>query len=158
MKRNILTALVFAATLPTLAFAGTDCPMMGGGAGDGLGAGFGAGPAGFHQAGPDRGPMFADLELTREQKQQVRKLMAGEMKARHGITRRYLDKLPEADKAAMKKEMDDSRDKTQTAIRALLTPEQQKTFDEHQKEMDARRKEFDEFLKWKASQAAPKAQ
>ena len=45
------------------------------------------------------------------------------------LTQRYLDKLPEADKKALESERKASRDKQQSAIRAVLTPEQQKTFD-----------------------------
>lgn len=127
--RKTLTALLFAATLPALAMAMPD-----------------GGPR-QHERGPD---MFKELNLSKEQRQEVRKLMGDEMKSRHDITRRYLDKLPEAEKQAMKKDLDKARDEHHKALRALLNPEQQKAFDEHQKKMEARRAEMEEFKAWKA--------
>lgn len=127
--RKTLTALLFAATLPTLAMAMPD-----------------GGPR-PHERGPE---MFKELNLSKEQRQEVRKLMGDEMKSRHDITRRYLDKLPEAEKQAMKKDLDKARDEHHKALRALLNPEQQKAFDERQKKMEARRAEMEEFKAWKA--------
>ena len=76
--RKTLTALLLAATLPTLAFA---MPM--------------------HDGGPrhhDRGhSMFKELNLSKEQRQEFRKLMGEQMKTHRDITKRYLDKLPEAE-------------------------------------------------------------
>ena len=129
--RKTLTALLFAATLPTLAFA---MPM--------------------HDGGPrhhDRGhSMFKELNLSKEQRQEFRKLMGEQMKTHRDITKRYLDKLPEAEKQAMKKELDKARADQHKALRDLLNPEQQKAFDEHQKKMEARRAEMAEFKAWKA--------
>ena len=48
-------------------------------------------------------------------------------------------------------------DKTQSDIRALLKPDQQKRFDEMQKKRVERQAEMKEFKEWKAQQA-PKAQ
>ncbi|VXC62238.1 Protein refolding chaperone Spy/CpxP family [Pseudomonas sp. 8Z] len=127
--RKTLTALLFVATLPTLAMAMPE-----------------GGPR-PHERGPE---MFKELNLSKEQRQEVRKLMGEQMKSRHDITRRYLDKLPEAEKQAMKKDLDKAREDNQKALRALLNPEQQKAFDEHQKKMEARRAEMKEFKAWKA--------
>ncbi|TRO15825.1 periplasmic heavy metal sensor [Ectopseudomonas mendocina] len=129
--RKTITALLLAATLPTLAFA---MPMQDGGP--------------RHH---DRGPgMFKELNLSKEQRQEFRKLMGDQMKTHRDITKRYLDKLPEAEKQAMKKELDKARADQHKALRDLLNPEQQKAFDEHQKKMEARRAEMAEFKAWKA--------
>ncbi|SDA59747.1 protein refolding chaperone Spy/CpxP family [Pseudomonas sp. NFPP33] len=129
--RKTLTALLLAATLPTLAFA---MPMQDGGP--------------RHH---DRGQgMFKELNLSKEQRQEFRKLMGEQMKTHRDITKRYLDKLPEAEKQAMKKELDKARADQHKALRDLLNPEQQKAFDEHQKKMEARRAEMAEFKAWKA--------
>ena len=129
--RKTLTALLLAATLPTLAFA---MPMQDGG------------PR-HHDRG--RG-MFKELNLSKEQRQEFRKLMGEQMKTHRDITKRYLDKLPEAEKQAMNKELDKARADQHKALRDLLNPEQQKAFDEHQKKMEARRAEMAEFKAWKA--------
>ena len=129
--RKTLTALLLAATLPTLAFA---MPMQDGGP--------------RHH---DRGHgMLKELNLSKEQRQEFRKLMGEQMKTHRDITKRYLDKLPEAEKQAMKKELDKARADQHKALRDLLNPEQQKAFDEHQKKMEARRAEMAEFKAWKA--------
>lgn len=129
--RKTLTALLLAATLPTLAMA---MPM--------------------HEGGPrhhDRGHgMFKELNLSKEQRQEFRKLMGEQMKSQREITQRYLDKLPEAEKQAMHKDIEKARAEQHKALRDLLNPEQQKAFDEHQKKMAARRAEMAEFKAWKA--------
>ena len=130
--RKSLVALLFAAALPTLAF--------------GM-------PGGMHDGphGGKRAPhMFQDLDLTKEQQREMRKLMGEQMKQRQAITQRYLDKLPEAQRQAMQKDLDASREKTHQSMRALLKPEQQKAFDEGLKKMEEKRAERAEFLKWKA--------
>jgi Spy/CpxP family protein refolding chaperone len=127
--RKTLTALLLAATLPTLAFAMPD-----------------GGPR--HQ--DCHHGMFKELNLSKEQHQEFRKLMGEQMKAHRDITKRYLDKLPEAEKQAMKKELEQARADQHKALRDLLNPEQQKAFDEHQKKMEARRAEMAEFKAWKA--------
>lgn len=135
--RKTLTALLLAAALPTLAIAGP-----------GMGDGYHGQP---HKRGDGyHGHMMRDLDLTREQRQKVGEAMRENMKTQREITQRYLDKLPAADKAAMAKEQEDSRAKQQKAIRDTLTPEQQKKFDEMQKEMEQRRAERAEFEAWKA--------
>ena len=125
--RKTLTALLFAAALPTVAMAMPD-----------------GGPRhdGPHHRG---GPAFHELDLSREQRDQ--------MKQRRDITERYLDKLPAADQKAMKQEMQASRDKTDAAVRNLLKPDQQKKFDELQKERAAKKAEWQEFQAWKAEKA-----
>ncbi|QTF55289.1 Spy/CpxP family protein refolding chaperone [Stutzerimonas frequens] len=130
--RKSLVALFIATALPALAFAM---------------------PGGMHDGphGGKRAPhMFQDLDLTREQQREMRKLMGAQMKQRQAITQRYLDKLPEAERQAMQKDLDASREETHQSMRALLKPEQQKAFDEGLKRMEDKRTERAEFLKWKA--------
>ncbi len=130
--RKSLIALFIATALPALAFAM---------------------PSGMHDGphGGKRAPhMFQDLDLTREQQREMRTLMGEQMKQRQAITQRYLDKLPEAERQAMQKDLDASREKTHQSMRALLKPEQQKAFDEGLKKMEDKRAERAEFLKWKA--------
>ncbi|MGE4407422.1 P pilus assembly/Cpx signaling pathway, periplasmic inhibitor/zinc-resistance associated protein [Pseudomonas sp.] len=130
--RKSLVALLFAAALPTLAFA------MPGGMPDG-------------QPGGKRGPhMFHQLDLSKDQQREMRKLMGEQMKQRHEITQRYLDKLPETERKTMLDELKASQDKTHQSMRGLLKPEQQKAFDEGLKKMADKRAERAEFLKWKA--------
>jgi len=130
--RKTLIALMFAAALPTVAMA-----MPEGGPQHG----------GWHHRGD---APFAQLDLSRDQRQQIGKLMGEQMKNRHDITERYMAKLPAAEQKAMKDELKASHDKTQADIRALLKPDQQKKFDELQKERAARKAEWQEFQAWKA--------
>ncbi|MEJ5865853.1 Spy/CpxP family protein refolding chaperone [Pseudomonas farsensis] len=134
--RKTLIALMFATALPTVAMAMPE-----------------GGPRhdGPHHRG---GAAFAQLDLTRDQRQQVGKLMGEQMKQRRDITQRYLDKLPAADQKAMQDEIKASHDKADGQIRALLKPDQQKKFDELQKERAARKAEWKEFQAWKAEKAA----
>ena len=135
--RKTLTALFIAAALPTFAMAAPAAndlpppPMEGGHM--------------MGQHGPRHGGPMKELDLTREQRQQMGKLMGEQMKARHEITQRYLAKLK-----ALKDELKASHEKTQKDIRALLTPEQQKKFDELQKKREQRKAEWAEFQQWKA--------
>ena len=50
----------------------------------------------------------------------------------------------------MKDEIKASRDKADSQVRALLKPDQQKKFDELQKERAAKKAEWQEFQAWKA--------
>ena len=130
--RKTMTALFLALTLPTLAMAA---------------------PGGDHRPGGERGPgFFHELDLSKDQQHQVRKLMGEQMKADRELTQRYLDKLPAAEKQAMDKERQAARDKQQAAIRALLTPEQQKTFDTQAAKMKERKADREAFEAWKAEQ------
>ncbi|MFJ4396474.1 Spy/CpxP family protein refolding chaperone [Pseudomonas sp. NPDC089396] len=130
--RKTLIALMFAAALPTVAMA-----MPEGGS--------------RHDGPHHRGDApFAQLDLSREQRQEIRKLMGEQMKNRHDITERYMAKLPAAEQKAMKDELKASHDKTESQVRALLKPDQQKKFDELQKEREARKAEWKEFQAWKA--------
>ncbi|MFZ6046396.1 LTXXQ domain protein [Pseudomonas sp. CR3202] len=131
--RKTLIALLLAATLPTLAMAMPE-----------------GGPRHEHGFG---GHMFRELDLTQEQRHEIGKLMREQMKARHEITQRYLDKLPAAEQKAMQDELKAAETKNREAIRAQLKPEQQKTFDEMQKQMEERRAERAEFEAWKAEKA-----
>ncbi|MBC9250034.1 LTXXQ domain protein [Pseudomonas alcaligenes] len=146
--RKTLTALLLAAALPTLAMAS---PAEGP-----------RGPApdcGMAAHGEHRGPgmdMFKDLNLTPEQREQFAKLMHERKDNPREITRKYLDKLPEADKQAMKKELETARQEHDKAIRAILTPEQQKLFDQHKQEREKQRAEREEFEAWKAERDSKK--
>jgi Spy/CpxP family protein refolding chaperone len=143
--RKTLIALMFAAALPTVAMA---APADG--------PGFGPGPDGRPGMHHDRGP-FDKLDLTKEQRQQIGKLMGAQMHDRKELTDKYLAKLSPADQKAMKDELDAKRAKTDSEIRGLLKPEQQKEFDEMKKERAAKMAERAEFEAWKA-QKAQKAQ
>lgn len=133
--RKTLVALLFAATLPAVALA-----MPGSG--------------GMHHDGKHGGQqgshMFGDLDLSREQQRDMRKLMRQQMQSTHEITQRYLDKLPEAERKAMQDELAASKDNTHKQIRGLLDEKQKKQFDEMHERMQAKRAERAEFLKWKA--------
>lgn len=139
--RKTTLAMLFAATLPTLAMA-----MPQGGP-----EGFGPGP-GKGGPGPRGGEPFAQLDLTHEQRTQVGKLMGEERHQQREITKKYLDKLPAADRKAMEDEIKANHDKAQADVRAVLKPEQQKQFDEMKKKEDQHRAEWAEFQAWKAQQ------
>lgn len=142
--RKTLMALMFAAALPTVAMA---MPPEGGPTGGPGGPGF-DGPGMHHRKGP-----LDKLNLTPDQRQQVGKLMADQWRGRSEVNHKYLAKLPAADQKAMKDELDAAHAKTQSDIRALLTPEQQKTFDQMQKDEAQRRADRAEFEAWKAQKA-----
>ena len=130
--RKTLIALMFAAALPTVAMAMPE-----------------GGPR--HDGPHHRGDApFAQLDLSRDQRQQIGKLMGEQMQQRRDITERYMNKLPAAEQKAMKDEIKANHDKTEGQIRALLKPDQQKKFDELQKERAARKAEWQEFQAWKA--------
>lgn len=134
--RKTLTALLFAAVLPSLsavAHAMDD-----------------AGSHPMHGDGPRDGHMMRGFDLTPEQRQKVRSAMREQVETQREITKRYLDKLPAADKAAMQKEQDANREKQQKAVRDVLTPEQQKRYDEMQEELMKRHADREAFEAWKA--------
>ncbi|MEB0105283.1 Spy/CpxP family protein refolding chaperone [Pseudomonas sp. MH9.3] len=152
--RKTLIALMFATALPAVAMAAMP-------EGPGPGAGQMGGPEGHMMGGPgpgaDHGPRgrggpLRELDLTPEQHQQIGRLMREQMEGRRELVKKYLDKMPAADQKAMQDEKDASRKKTQSSIRAVLTPEQQKQFDEIVKKQDQRRAEWREFKAWKAQQ------
>ena len=135
--RKTLIALMFAAALPTVAMA-----MPGG-----------EGPMGPRHGGEHHGrgdAPYSQLDLTREQRQQIGKLMSEQMHERKQLVDKYLEKLPAADQKALKDEIAAKHEKTQKDIRALLKPEQQKRFDEMQKQRAERKAEWKEFKDWKA--------
>jgi protein CpxP len=134
--RKTLTAVLLALTLPTLAMAMPE-----------------GGPRHGGHHGEHGSRMFKELDLSKEQHREIRKLMGEQMQGRHEITKRYLDKLPAAEQKAMQDELKAAKDKQHSAIRALLKPEQQKAFDEHQKKMEERRAERQAFKAWQAEQA-----
>lgn len=147
--RKTLIALMFAAALPTVAMAApAGAP----------GPDFDA--PGMHMDRDHRGPgmhrgpgLLGKLDLSREQRAQIGKLMGEQMHDRRDITKRYLDKLPAADQKAMKDEIAAKKAKTDSEIRAVLKPEQQKQFDEMKRKQDERRAEWAEFKAWKAEKA-----
>lgn len=135
--RKTLIALMFAAALPTVAMA-----MPGG-----------EGPMEPRHGGEHHGrgdAPYSQLDLTREQRQQIGKLMGEQMHERKQLVDKYLEKLPAADQKALKDEIAAKHEKTQKDIRALLKPEQQKRFDEMQKQRAERKAEWKEFKDWKA--------
>ena len=147
--RKTLIAMMFAAALPTVAMA-----APAGGPGPDFDA------PGMHMDRDHRGPgmhrgpgPLGELDLSREQRAQIGKLMGEQMHDRREITKRYLDKLPAADQKAMKDEIAAKKAKTDSEIRAVLKPEQQKQFDEMKKKQDERRAEWAEFKAWKAEKA-----
>ncbi|QLF92496.1 P pilus assembly/Cpx signaling pathway, periplasmic inhibitor/zinc-resistance associated protein [Pseudomonas sp. ABC1] len=135
--RKTLISLLFVAALPTLAMASPE--------------GHPARPFEHHGK-----PPLHQLDLSKEQQKEVRKLIGTQMKNRHEITQRYLDKLPEAERNAFQNELNANRENTDKAIKALLTPEQQKQFAEHQRKQQEKRAEHAEFLKWKAEREQKK--
>jgi Spy/CpxP family protein refolding chaperone len=138
-------ALMFAAALPAVAMAAA--PVDGGPLGGPGGPGF-DGPGMHHHRGP-----FDKLNLTPEQRQQVGKLMGDQWHSRSEITQKYLAKLSPADQKAMKDEIAAKQAKIQSDVRALLTSDQQKTFDQMQKDREQRRADRAEFEAWKAQKA-----
>ncbi|MCK3849260.1 LTXXQ domain protein [Pseudomonas sp. W2Jun17] len=147
--RKTLIALMLAAALPTVAMAMPEGPgPMGGHEGhmmDGPGHGE-HGPRG-------KGGPFSQLDLSKEQREQIRKLMGDQWHARKDLTQKYLDKLPAADQKAMQDEIAAGKQKTQANIRAVLKPDQQKQYDEIVKKQAERRAEWKQFQEWKAQQA-----
>jgi len=133
--RKTLIALMFAAALPTVAMA---MPPQGGPDQGG----------GYHHQSP-----FSQLDLTHEQRQQIGKLWGAQMHNRQAITHKYLAKLPAADQKALQDELTAAHSKTQSDIRALLKPDQQKQFDDIVKKQAQRRADRAEFQAWKAQKA-----
>ncbi|VVO31699.1 Spy/CpxP family protein refolding chaperone [Pseudomonas fluorescens] len=140
--RKTLIALMFAAALPTVAMA-----MPEGSGPMGPMDGPRHGQHGQHGKGP-----YSELDLSREQRQQIGKLMGEQMRARHQLIDTYLEKLPAAEQKALKDELAAKHQKTESEIRGLLKPEQQKEFDAIQKKHAERRAEWAEFKAWKAQQ------
>lgn len=164
--RKYIPALLLAAGLPALAIAaplghgnGPGC----GGPGMGHNANCdGSGPCARGDFGPKHGGQnygkhqgfhFGMNNMSPEQRDKMQKIMREQTKARYEIKQKYYNKLSEADKKAMADELQKSRDDARKEMRATLTPEQQKSFDERQKWQDERMKEWKEFQDWKASKA-----
>ena len=141
--RKTLIALMFAAALPTVAMAMPE----------------GQGPMGpmdsprhgaqMHDHG--KGP-YSQLDLSREQREQIRKIMGEQMHERKQLVDKYLEKLSPADQKAMKDEMAARHQKAETEVRALLKPDQQQKFDAIQKKRAERKAEWAQFQAWKAQQ------
>ena len=148
--RKTLIALMLAAALPAVAMAMPEGPgPMGEPSGPMMG---GPGHGGEH--GPrGRGGPFSQLDLSKEQREQIHKLMGDQWHARKDLVKKYLDKLPAAEQKAMQDEIAAGKQKTQADIRAVLKPDQQKKYDEIVKKQAERRAEWKEFQAWKAQQA-----
>ena len=86
--------------------------------------------------------MFQNLNLTDEQKAEIKKIMDDERTQKQG-DREAFKNLPSAER---EKKMQESRDALNAKIRNVLTADQQKTFDaknaEMQQKMEAAKKEF----------------
>ncbi len=132
--RKTLIALLLAATLPAVAMAMPE--------------------DGKRHGGEHGAQMFKQLDLSKEQRQAVGKLMREQMTSRRDITQRFLDKLPAAEKTAMQDELKAAKSKNQQAIRALLKPEQQKIYDAEVQKMAERHAEMAEFQAWKTQRDA----
>ncbi|PAU53313.1 Spy/CpxP family protein refolding chaperone [Pseudomonas sp. PICF141] len=144
--RKTLIALMFAAALPTVAMA---MPEGAGPMGDHMdGSRHGGQMHGMHGKGP-----YSQLDLSREQREQIRKIMGEQMRERQQLVDKYLEKLSPADQKALKDEMAARHNKAEADVRALLKPDQQKQFDEIQKKKAERRAEWAEFKAWKAQKA-----
>jgi Spy/CpxP family protein refolding chaperone len=141
--RKTLIAVLFAAALPTVAMAMPE----------------GQGPMGpmdsprhgaqMHDHG--KGP-YSQLDLSREQREQIRKIMGEQMHERKQLVDKYLEKLSPADQKAMKDEIAARHQKAETEVRALLKPDQQQKFDAIQKKRAERKAEWAQFQEWKAQQ------
>ena len=161
--RKYIPALLLAAGLPALAIAAPFGPGNGPCGGPGMGHAAncdGSGPCARGDFGPKhggygkhKGSHFGMNNMTPEQREKMQKVMGEQAKARWEIKQKYYNKLSEADRKAMADELQKSREETRKQIRATLTPEQQKRFDERQKLQDERMKEWKEFQDWKASKA-----
>jgi len=127
--RKTLIALMFATALPTVAMAMPEGPGPMGGPESRM-----MGGPGHGEHGPrGKGGPFSQLDLSKEQREQIRKLMGDQWHARKDLTQKYLDKLPAADQKAK--------------------PDQQKKYDDIVKKQAERRAEWKEFQAWKAQQA-----
>lgn len=123
--KKVLLGLALAMSLPTMAMAfpgDQGGPRQGGGPGEMI-----------RQA-------QQELGLSQDQTKTLRDATQEEMRAHFEITMRYLDKLSDADKAAMKKEHEEASKKRQTKVMGMLTPEQQtkaaNAFLKHKAELD----------------------
>jgi len=95
--RKTLIALMFATALPTVAMAMPEGPGPMGGPESRM-----MGGPGHGEHGPrGKGGPFSQLDLSKEQREQIRKLMGDQWHARKDLTQKYLDKLPAADQKAM---------------------------------------------------------
>ena len=104
--RKTLIALMIAAALPTVAMA-----MPGG-----------DGPMGPRHGGEHHGrgdAPYSQLDLTREQRQQIGKLMGEQMHERKQLVDKYLQKLPAADQKGLKDEIAAKHEKTQKIGQAV---------------------------------------
>lgn len=158
--RKLFTTVLLAATLPALAIAGPFGEHRGNHDASGFNQGFHKGPGhnkdacGCDAKGVEhfKGHPMGNLNLTPEQQTKMRDLMIQQMQQHRDISHKYY-KLSDKDQRAMDVELKQSRDNTQKAMRALLTPEQQKEFDTAQKAREDRSKEWKEFQEWKAQKA-----
>src|SRR5207253_6123300 len=106
-------ALMLAATLPTVAMAMPE----------------GSGPMGpmdgprYSEHMHGKGP-YSQLDLSREQRHQIGKIMGQQMRERQHLIETYLEKLSPADQKALKEEMAARHQKAEAEVRSLLKPDQ----------------------------------
>lgn len=139
--RKTLTLLLLAAALPAAALA---APQSNDGEME----------HGYHHGEMGPGHGMSELKLTPEQRKAIGDARRTAMQERREITQRYLDKLSESDKKAMRAELKASTDKAEKTFQDQLTPEQRKSFEEFRKQREERRSEWQEFQKWKADKEA----
>ena len=135
--RKTLIALLFAASVPAIALAS---------------------PQAEHGPGPEGGRggmLLKELDLSKQQRQDVGKLMHQRMEKHREIEQRYLAKLPVSEQKALQDELAAAQTSSDSAIRALLNPEQQKRYDQALQDMSKRQADKAEFEAWKAQRAKP---
>lgn len=148
MRKRLLALMLLAVASPGLVMAGEhrghECCPPGP-----------DGPGGAHQPGPSpdfaSGPGLQGIELSQDQRKVVHDAGREEHRAVGEITRAYLDKLSDSDKASLKKALSDTRLASQDTIRKALSPDQVLQYDANLKREDDRRTEWEEFQKWKAA-------
>lgn len=141
--RKSLIALAFASALPTLALAGPEgcCSRE-------------AGDAPRHHEHFDG---LKKLDLSKEQSAAVAEIAHKQEKAKEKLTKDYLKKLSDEDKAALRKDLKALHAEREQAVLKVLTPEQQKKYEVAKEKAKAHRAEWAEFQKWKASKEAKAA-
>lgn len=141
--RKSLIALALAAALPTLALAGSEgcCSQE-------------AGHAPRHY---EHFEGLKKLDLSKEQSAAVAEIVHKQEKAKEKLTKEYLKKLSDEDKAALRKDLKALRAEREQAVLKVLTPEQQKKYEAAREKAKAYRAEWEEFQKWKADKEAKEA-
>jgi len=92
-----------------------------------------------------------ELNLTKDQKYQIKNIYQERKQNNFALRKKYWDKLPDTERQAFSKELEQNRANTNQQVRKILTKEQQVKFDESQKQIKQNSQEWDEFQKWKAN-------